>query len=43
MLVQTEMRDGYHYETLADKRTFDYASSHLDEWINALPTPCIID
>lgn len=43
MLVQTELPDGYHYETLADKRTFEYASSHLDEWVDSLPTPCIID
>lgn len=43
MLVQTELPDGYHYETLADKRTFDYASSRLDEWVDSLPMPCIID
>lgn len=42
-LVQKELPDGYHYETLADKRTFDYASAHLTEWVESLPVPCIID
>lgn len=43
MLVQHELSDGYHYETLADESTFKYASQHLTDWLDSLPLPCIID
>lgn len=43
MLVQKELPDNYHYESLADSSTFAYASEHLDQWLAELPTPCIID
>lgn len=42
MMVQNELSD-YHYVTLADGGTYDYASRHLDEWIRSLSTPVIVD
>lgn len=42
MMAQKQLQE-YNYVTLADDSLYRYAKDHVDEWLDSLTLPCIID
>lgn len=38
-----QLDDKYNYVSLADSSTYNYASNNLEDWLDNLPIPCVID